>query len=397
MIQHSAVPKTPELTKTPNVYEQINSSDFAAFLDEIRTRSRTAEFDEQQFISQDVIEKLRGFGLYRSLVPKHLGGDEITASQFCEVIETIAKADGSTGWVASFAMGVVYLSALPEETLTTLYVQSPDLVFAGGIFPPHPADLTPEGYNVSGRWKFSSGCMGADVIGVGIAPKEGDKLGLPRMAVMPAKKATIEKTWDVTGLAGTGSHDLVVENVEVKSEWTFVRGGKSTLRETMFRYPSLSFATQVLTVVGLGVARAALDELRDIAAGRASVTGAPNLGERPLTQAEVAKADAELRAARCFFYKAMDDAWAILEQGEELTDEQISHLRLSSTHAARVSAEVARKVQMLSGMTGVYRNHPLSRFVNDAQVVTQHAFMGDITWQNAGAVFFGHKPLPGYL
>ncbi|MNY67672.1 hypothetical protein D3C86_2052990 [compost metagenome] len=58
---------------------------------------------------------------------------------------------------------------------------------------------------------------------------------------------------------------------------------------------------------------------------------------------------------------------------------------------------MARTAQMLSGMTGVYRNNPLARCVNDCLVVTQHAFMGDITYQNAGAIFFGKQPLPGYL
>ncbi|MCF5779764.1 flavin-dependent monooxygenase, partial [Pseudomonas poae] len=72
-------------------------------------------------------------------------------------------------------------------------------------------------------------------------------------------------------------------------------------------------------------------------------------------------------------------------------------LRLSSTHATRVAADVARTAQMLSGMSGVYNDSPLARCVNDAQVVTQHAFMGDITYQNAGAMFFGKQPLPGYL
>lgn len=388
---------TPLVTVPVSVYDQMRSADFKKFLDEVRQRARTGEFDSQQFISQDVIEQLREFGIYRALVPQQLGGNGITAAQFCEVIETLAEADGSVGWVASFGMGIVYLSALPEETLRQLYSDTPDIVFAGGIFPPQAAELTEKGYRVNGRWKFSSGCMGADVLGVGIAPKEGDKIGLPRMAVLPASLAKIEKNWDVSGLAGTGSHDLVVENVDVSQEWTFVRGGASTLKETMFRYPSLSFATQVLTVVGLGIARAALNELRDMASGRASVTGAPNLGQRPLTQMEVAKAQAELNAARCFFYQAINDAWQILEQGEELTIEQISNLRLSSTHASRVAADVARKAQMLSGMTGVYNQSPLTRFVRDAQVVTQHAFMGDITWQNAGAVFFGQPPLPGYL
>ncbi|BFM49851.1 acyl-CoA dehydrogenase family protein [Marinomonas sp. THO17] len=379
------------------IYDALGTKEFELFLDEIRERARANEFDGQTFISQDVIEKFKKFGVYRALVPNSLGGDELTAAQFCEVIEEISRADGSAGWVASFGMGIVYLSALPLETLKTLYADTPDLVFAGGIFPPQSADVTEEGYEVKGRWKFSSGCMGADVVGVGIAPKEGDKMGLPRMAVMSSDKATIDKTWDTVGMAGTGSHDLVVDGVTVPESWSFVRGGASNLTEKMFRYPSLSFATQVLAVVGLGVARAALDELQAMAAGRASVTGAPNLGQRPITQVEVAKAEAELRAARSFFYESINEAWASLEKGEAVSKEQTNLLRLSSTHIARVSAEVARKVQLLSGMTGIYKASPLARFVNDAQVVTQHAFMGDITWQNAGAIFFGQDPLPGYL
>lgn len=396
MIQNSHVAAMPASARC-SIYEALHGEQFKQLMDDIRTRARANEFDDQQYISQDIIERFRELGIYRALVPKSLGGDELSAAQFCEVIEEISKADGSAGWVASFGMGVVYLSALPLNTIKTIYAKTPDQVFAGGIFPPQPANLTSNGFKVNGRWKFSSGCMGADIVGVGIAPKDGDKLGLPRMAVMSAKQASVDKTWDTVGMAGTGSHDLVVKDVEVAEDWTFVRGGASNLTETIFRYPSLSFATQVLSVVGLGIARAALDELQAMASGRVSVTGAPNLGERPITQAEVAKAEAELRAARSFFYESIHDAWNSLEQGESVSVEQTNLLRLSSTHAARVSAEVARKVQLLSGMTGVFRNSPLSRFVNDAQVVTQHAFMGDVTWQNAGAIFFGLKPFPGYL
>ncbi|TDO95499.1 MULTISPECIES: acyl-CoA dehydrogenase family protein [Marinomonas] len=386
-----------ESAQRSTIYDALGTSEFQQLLSEISERARANEFDEQTFISQDIIDKFKAFGLYRALVPKSLGGDELTAAQFCKVIEEISKADGSAGWVGSFAMGIVYLSALPLETLKKVYAKTPDLVFAGGIFPPQAADVSEEGFAVKGRWKFSSGCMGADVVGVGIAPKEGDKVGLPRMAVMSADKVSIDKTWNTVGMAGTGSHDLVVDNVTVPEDWSFVRGGASNLTENMFRYPSLSFATQVLAVVGLGVARAALDELQAMAAGRASVTGAPNMGQRPLTQVEVAKAEAELRAARSFFYESIDDAWASLEEGGEVSKEQTNLLRLSSTHLTRVAADVARKVQMLSGMTGIYKASPLARFVNDAQVVTQHAFMGDITWQNAGAIFFGQDPLPGYL
>lgn len=370
---------------------------FQKLLVEIRERARNEEFDQQKFISQDVIEQFRTLGVYRALVPKRFGGDERSPAEFCQMVEDISIADGSAGWVASFGMSPVYLSALPLETIKKIYADSPDVVFAGGIFPPQPAAFVEGGLEVNGRWKFSSGCMGASLIGVGISPKNGDMLGLPRLAVMPREKVRIEETWNVVGLVGTGSHDVVVEGVVVPEEWTFVRGGPSNLDEPFFRYPSLSFATQVLSVVGLGVARAALDELSGMASGRISVTGAPSLSDRPLAQVEMAKAEASLRAARSWFYQAIDDAWASVLAGDPVSVEQTNMLRLSSTHATRIAAEVARTAQMLSGMSGVYRTSPLSRFVNDTQVITQHAFMGDMTYQNAGAIFFGNKPLPGYL
>lgn len=360
-------------------------------------RARAAEFEQQRHISPDIIEGFKQLGVYRALVPKRLGGLEWHARQFCELIETIAQADGSAGWVASFGMAPVYLAALPTATFETIYRNNVDTVFAGGIFPPQPATYVDGGIEVSGRWSFSSGCMGATVVGVGISPRKGETTGLPRMAVMPREKATIVEAWDVSGLAGTGSHDLVVDKVVVPEEWTFVRGGASNLSEPMFRYPALSFAAQVLAVVNLGVARAAIEELRRLAGGHKAVTGAPSLGDRPATQANLAQHEAQLQSARSWFYAAIDDAWVSLTRGDPLSAAQTSALRLSAVHAARTGAEVTRGVQMLSGMAGIYNNSPIARCVRDANAVTQHAFLGDIVYQNAGAMLFGRDPLPGYL
>ncbi|WP_460136825.1 indole-3-acetate monooxygenase [Pseudomonas sp. S1_E04] len=370
---------------------------FDVLLDDVRERARAGEFDRQRHISSDVIEAFKQHGIYRALVPKRFGGLECSPAEFCQVIERISQADGSAGWVASFGMSPVYLAALPLDSIAKVYADGPDRVFAGGIFPPQPAEVVKGGFVVNGRWKYSSGSLGADIVGVGIAPKNGDTFGLPRIAVMPRSAIRIEETWDTVGLLGTGSHDLVAENVRVDEEWTFVRGGLPNLDEPFFRYPSLSFATQVLSVVGLGVARAALDALGDMACGRASVTGAPAIADRPLAQVDIARAEASLRAARAFFYESIDRAWDYVLAGDTVPVAAINLLRLSSTHATRVAADVARTAQMLSGMSGVYNDSPLARCVNDAQVVTQHAFMGDITYQNAGAMFFGKQPLPGYL
>ncbi|KWQ03744.1 acyl-CoA dehydrogenase [Acinetobacter harbinensis] len=372
--------------------------DLDELCDEIRERACSGEFDQQAYVSQDIIQKLKQLGVYRAFVPKRFGGDEISPRQFCELIERLSMADGSVGWVASFGMSPAYLGSLPEATLKELYKDSPDIVFAGGIFPPQSAELVDDCFMVNGRWKFSSGCKGADIVGVGIAPKKhNESQGLPRMAVLPAHKAKIEMTWDTVGLKGTGSHDLVVENVSVPEAWTFVRGEPSKLPEPFFKYPSLSLATQVLTVVGIGVAAAALDEFKKLAPGKASITGGAEIANRPVTQYEFSQAQAEFLAARNWFYQTMDVVWNEILAGRQPAAQQISDMRLSCTHAARVSARVARKMQMLAGMTAIYTNNPFSRFVNDTNVVTQHAFMGDNTLQNAGAMSFGLNPTPGYL
>lgn len=365
---------------------------------EIRERACTGEFDEQGYVSLDIIDKLKAVGVYRALVPSRFGGESRSPKEFCELIERLSMADGSVGWVASFGMSPAYLAGLPENTLQKIYQHGPDVVFAGGIFPPQPAEVTDEGMLVKGRWKFSSGCLGADIIGVGIAPRKGNEAqGLPRMAVMPADQVQVEMTWDTVGLKGTGSHDLVVNGVLVQEDWTFVRGAPSTLDEPFFKYPSLSFATQVLTVVGIGIARAALEEFKLLAPGKASITGGAEIANRPVTQYEFAQAEAEFQAAKAWFYQTMDSTWESIIKGQIPTKDQISAMRLSSTHAARVAAKVTRKMQMLAGMTAIYTNNPFARYVNDSNVVTQHAFMGDATLLNAGAMSFGLDPTPGYL
>lgn len=385
-----------------NDLSKVFNSDQSGAVDilcqEIRERAVTGEFDDQAYVSQDIIEKLKKISVYRALVPKRFGGMEVSPSEFCQLIEKLSMADGSVGWVASFGMSPAYLGSLPEETLNILYKNSPDIVFAGGIFPPQPAEITDEGVVVKGRWKFSSGCMGADIVGVGISPrKDNEAQGLPRMAVMPAKKVKVDMTWDTVGLKGTGSHDLVVDNVLVTKAWTFVRGEPSKLPEPFFKYPSLSLATQVLTVVGIGVAAAALEEFKLLAPGKSSITGGAEIANRPVTQYEFAQSEAEFKAARTWFYQAMDIVWQEILAGNQPTEQQISDMRLSCTHAARVAARVARKMQMLAGMTAIYSNNIFSRFVNDTNVVTQHAFMGDATLLNAGSISFGLKPTPGYL
>lgn len=366
---------------------------FDALLDSIRQRRE--EFEAQRYLSADIVEEFKAIGIYRAMVPARYGGDEKTPAEFLKMVEAISAADGSAGWVASFGMNPAYLAALPEETIASIWKDSPDVVFAGGIFPPHPAERVDRGFRIKGRWKFASGCMGASLCGVGIQPDEPG--ALPRMAVLPREQVHIDPTWNMVGMVATGSHDLVVDDAYVAEEWTFVRGSKANVDAPFFRYPALAFAAQVLAVTTLGLAREALDVVRAMAGGRKSVTGAPNLGEREYAQIALAKAEAQVRAARAFFYDSTESAWDTIKAGTEPSRDQTNLLRLSTTHLTQECAAAIRSIYQISGMTGAENSHPLSRILRDSLLCTQHAFMGEITWKNAGAIFFNHDPLPGYL
>jgi alkylation response protein AidB-like acyl-CoA dehydrogenase len=372
------------------VVPMVESQLFQQVLDEVRERRE--EFDAVSHVPRDMIERFKQVGIYRAATPKCFGGDALSPALFLQMIERISEADGSAGWVASFGSAGVYLAALPRETLAELYAQSPDLVFAGGLFPLQPAEAVEGGYQVNGTWKFASGCKGADLLGVGI----GAAGGKPRTAVLRPAQVDIVENWDVVGLKGTGSHDLRVSDKRVDERWTFIRGGAATIDEPLFRYPSIAYAAQVLAVVNLGLARAALDEISRMAGG-SGITGAPKLSDRAYVRIEIAKAEAKLSAARGFFYNATEQVWSSILAGNPVTPEQTSLLRLSAIHVSQAGAEVVQSAYGLAGTTAIYLRHPLQRYLRDSMVVTQHAFLSEGLYDGAGSVFLGVPPFPGYI
>jgi indole-3-acetate monooxygenase len=364
-------------------------------LSEVRARRR--DFAAQRRLDSDIVELMKQAGVFRMLVARRFGGAEATPSDFYRLVERIASADGSSGWIASFGHAAIYLSALPVATLETIYASGPDVIMAGGLYPLRPAVPAEGGFRVDGRWSWASGCTAADLITVGISvPGGAEPGGLPRMAVLPRERVSIVENWNVNGLQGTGSHDIVVKGVVVPEAWTFARGAPSALEGPLFRYPTLALAAQSLAAVGLGTARAALDEVKAMAAGRASITGAPAMSERHYVQADLAKAEAMLRSARAFFYEATDAAYDALCRGERLERDLHTLLRLSATHAAKAGADAARMAYAISGTAGIFTDHPLAQSLQDSLVVTQHTFLSEGTWQSAGRVLLGLPAAPAF-
>ncbi|CAE6744627.1 acyl-CoA dehydrogenase family protein [Paraburkholderia nemoris] len=361
---------------------------------------RRDEFDQLSHVPRDMIAKMKRAGIYRASTPRRFGGDALPPPQFLRMLERIAIADGSTAWVAAFGSANTYLASLPIETQQHIYAKGPDQVFAGGLYPLQPAAKVPGGFMVSGQWRFASGCKGADWIGVGIGgtpANSGDTgAGKPFTAVFPAHEVEIVENWNVVGMQGTGSHDLRLRDKFVDEQWTFVRGGQALIDEPLYRYPAVAYQAQVHAAVNIGLARAALDLLTDMSGSTKTTTGAPRLADRGYYRSGLAKAEANWRSTRAFFYESAESVWQTIVAGDPVTQHQANLMRLSATHAAQVCAEVVMQAYQLAGIAAIYRENRLQRLVRDSIVVTQHAFLGEGTYDASGALFAGIAPVTPY-
>ncbi|WP_314915795.1 acyl-CoA dehydrogenase family protein [Pseudomonas helleri] len=361
---------------------------------------RRHEFNQRSHVPRDMIEKMKKVGIFRASTPKCFGGNALAPSDFLRIVERVSEADGSAGWVTAFGSANIYLASLPSATQALIYASGPDQVYSGGLYPLQPAREIEGGWEVSGHWRFASGCKGADWIGVGIggtpANGGGTTAGKPLTAVFPAAEVQIVDNWNVVGMQGTGSHDLKLNQKAVEHAWTFVRGTAATIDEPLFHYPSVSYQAQVHAAVNLGLARAALDLVTAMSGSTKTVTGAPRLGDRAYYRSELGKAEAKLRSARAFFYEAPENVWPSILAGNPVTPEQANLLRLSATHAAHTCADVVLTAYRLAGTAAIFNDNRLQWIMRDSMVVTQHAFLGEATYDSAGALFAGIAPTTPY-
>ncbi|CCW10029.1 Pigment protein [Rhodococcus aetherivorans] len=352
---------------------------------------RRDEFNRQRFVPKDFIALLKQAGLYRASTPARFGGEPMAPSSFMRQVERISAVDPATGWVASFGSSLVYFAALPVETQEKIYSDGPDVAYAGGLFPMQKAEKVDGGYLCSGLWQFASGCLGADILGIGLAGGP-ETNGKPLTALVDPADVEIVENWDVAGMKATGSHAVKADRLFVPEEMTFVRGGAPLIDEPLTRYPSLAYAAQVLAVVTLGAARGALDYVHEVGADRSSITGGDSKGNRPAYKTGLARAEADLRSARAFFYEITDEVWDLAVRGDEITDEYTALLRLGATQAAHVGRNVVLAAFDLAGTGAIYESHPLQRYLRDALVPAQHAMLQTNTFEAAGAVLLGLEP-----
>lgn len=336
-------------------------------------------------------------GLYRLCVPAALGGGEAHPRVLVEAVEALAEGDAAAGWcVAICATSGMLAAYLDDDAATEVY--GDPLGVVGGVFAPMGrAAVAGEGYVVDGRWRFASNAENCDWLMGGCAVADGDEVrrlpsGRPdiRLVIFPRERVEVIDTWSVSGLRGTGSHDIAVAALEVPAARSASLLTDSPRTDgPLYAFPPFGLLAMAIAAVALGTARGALRDVVDLAGAKTPTLSMRKLAERPATQSEVARADTQVAAARTLLLDAIERCWGAAAGGGELALDLRARLRMAATHAVESSAQAVDAAYRLAGGSAIYDTSPLQRRFRDVHAATQHLLVAPPTWELAGRALLG--------
>jgi indole-3-acetate monooxygenase len=354
---------------------------------------RAAEIEDARRLPPDLLDDLTAAGCFGMLLPPTHGGAGVDLATSMRVYEELSRADASVAWTVAIGAGCwLDLVGLPRSTFDGLFANRPDVKFGGAINPAGVAMPADGGYRVTGRWAFVSGCEHCDwiygnCIEEGVA--DGDMPPL-RIAVFRADEVEIKDTWSVSGLCGTGSHDIVADDVFVPSERTLaLLSAEPCLDEPVVRIPQPPLYSLQIASGAIGVAQGALDDILALATDKVPLFSGAALAASPLFQYQLGEADARLRAARALIYADAATAWATALAGDEFTPEHRAHIRAAATWATDTATAVVDMAYRAGGGSSVYSASPLRRRLRDIHALTQHFLVKRDWMTTAGAVLAG--------
>ncbi len=359
-------------------------------------RKRAEEIEDARRLPKDLSDRFAEAGLYRMCVPHIYGGLELPPAETMEAIEILARADGASAWCVFIgATSGSVLALLPESSAREVFASNETLL--SGVFAPRgKAVAVDDGFRVDGQWQWGSGTQNADWILAGCqiirdGKPELLRNGTPRsrMMLLPAEQIEFLDTWYVSGLAGTGSTDFAIRDVFVPESHAVGIGVDGPLARPLYAFPQFGLLGMGIAAVALGLARAAISELTEIAGGKTPSGSARPLAARPATQVEVSRAEATLRSARAFYYEAIETAWHAARTTGHIDTEHRRDIRLATTFATHACAETVDRMYNLGGGTSVYRRSPLQRIFRDVHVATQHMMVSPATLELTGRLLLG--------
>ena len=340
------------------------------------------EIESKRRLPPALLDKLHEAGLFRLLLPRSSNGIETDPLTFFHVIETIARADGSTAWCLSQAGGCAMSAAyLDLPVAHAIFGNDPRAVVAWGPGPKVRAVECEGGYRVTGVWSFNSGGRHATWLGAhspiysadGSPKLDSDGKQLHRTMLVRAEDVQWTDIWNTVGLRGTASDQFALDDFFVRSDHSITRDFDKECRESgpLYRMGAGTCYQVGFAGVACGIARGALDCFIEMASSKVARGSKSPLRDNAVVQSSLAQAEVNVRAARGYVLQSMAEIWRDLSAGTVITVEQRITVRLAATHAIHKAREAVDFAYHAAGATSIFDNHPLERRFRDIHTVTQ--------------------------
>ena len=360
-------------------------------------------FDRERQLPVALVDAIADAKLFGMWLPRALGGPEVPPIPFLQVIEELSRQDGSLGWCTVIPAGYGRLAGALSQEVATVIFGSGRAVLAGTLNPTGKAVAVPGGYRVTGRWGYGSfiahshwvlgNCIVHDQSGPRTGPDGAPEL---RLCLFPRADTEIIDNWHVGGLRATGSNDYQVADLFVREDWTVTLRGFSpppTQPGALYRVPMPSTFVSCIATVALGIGRAAIEALVEIAADKTPMGSRSVLRERPVAQVDLARAEALLRSGRAFLFDELGACWDDALAGREITLQRRALVRLAACQATQCAIQAVDLMYACGGGSSLFQGNRLERCFRDVHAAGQHiAVATHSNLEPIGRVLFGLDP-----
>ncbi|MFE2999111.1 acyl-CoA dehydrogenase family protein [Nocardia sp. NPDC059246] len=338
-------------------------------------------------LSDESVKLIRQAGVMRLLQPADFGGYAAHPRDFAEAVMAVAQHCGSTGWVCGVGGVHPWEMALMDRRLQNeVWGENPDTWIASPYAAQGVATPADGGYTLRGRWNFSSGTDHCDWIFLGalLGDADGNPVMPPTVlhVVLPRKDYTIvDDSWDVIGLQGTGSKDVIVDGAFVPAyrtiEFDAVAAGEIAAEragrtETVYQLPFWAMFPLGITSAVIGIAEGALAAHLDYQRDRVTAMGT-KIKDDPYVLSAISEAAADIAASRTQLLDGISRLYDQAEAGKTITFEDRSLVRRNQVRCAWRAVSAVDEIFARSGGNAVRRQNVMQRFWRDAHVGLQHA------------------------
>ena len=368
-------------------------------------RTRAPEAERLRRMPDETVADFRAADFYRALQPARYGGLELPFGVHTEFSVELARGCASSSWHAIIIACHAWVGGMyPPDAQEELWADDPTTLISTSFRPDGvTVERDGEAVRISGRWKFSSGvdsCAWA-MLTVPVPPNSGGGRPEPYLALVPLSACIVEDTWYASGLAATGSNDIVVEDLVVPTHrllpFESIRGGPSPGSAVnpgyLYQLPMYGMFSFNLVGCAIGAARGAIEALIERIRDRDSITGA-RIGELSSAQLRIAESQAEIDAVMALMLRNLDEINRLGMAGEiQSLDDRVRYRR-DNAFAAQLSVRAVDRIYPLLGGAGLASDDPIQRAWRDVHAIAQHiALIWDLQGGLWGAVALG-QPCP---